>query len=137
MSIICDEFHLLGGQNRGVEKFDAVAKHLLKPIIICSATPELLITETVLPLGMCWTFSIPWRFLNFLSVHCATQANAFGMMPVVTGFLPPYNNAEEFLTAMNSVWFLPDNVQYHIEELLRIVVSKSCDFDIMRRHSLA
>ena len=119
VSIICDEFHLLGGvKAAGWKKFDAVAKHLHEPIIICSATPNYNDAERCYCIGhVLEPLAFRGGFLNFLSVHCATQANAFGMMPVVTGFLPPYNNAEEFLAAMNFVWFLPDNVQYHIEDL--------------------
>ena len=74
VSIICDEFHLLGGvKAAGWKKFDAVAKRLPKPIIICSATPNYNDAERCYCIGhVLYPFAFRGGFLNFLAVHCAT-----------------------------------------------------------------
>jgi superfamily II DNA or RNA helicase len=117
-AIICDEFHLLGGQKgQGWRKLDTLARHLEAPLFILSATPNYNDAERcycvqhVLDPNAC-----KGGYLQFIYQNCTTEQNPFGMEPRVTGFLR-YPDAAAFLADMKGVYYLPDDLVYKIQDV--------------------
>lgn len=118
-AVIADEFHLFGGQQgQGWKKLDRLSKGLLAPLVLASATPNYNDAER------CYCIqhilnpaSCKGGFLEFLYQNCKTEQNPFGMMPKVTGFLR-HPDAEGYLAALPHVYYVPDNVQYTINDIV-------------------
>lgn len=108
-AVICDEFHLLGGQRgQGWLKFSRMARVLKAPAIIMSATPNYNDAERVYCIQhVLDPNSTKGGFLNFLYTHCKTKHNPFGQVPLVEGFLR-FESAEEYLSKLKRVGYVPD-----------------------------
>ncbi len=117
-AVIADEFHLFGGHGgAGWKKLDRLAKGLLAPLVLASATPNYNDAER------CYCIqhvldpaSVKGGYLEFLYQNCKTKQNPFGMMPEVTGFLH-HPDAASYLAALPHVYYLPDNVAYTIDDI--------------------
>jgi hypothetical protein len=55
-------------------------------------------------------------FLDFVYKHCETEANPFGLMPKVTGFLH-HKDAAEYLASLPGVFYLKDDLQWSMHEI--------------------
>src|SRR5690606_1574000 len=117
--IVADEMHMFGGQKgQGWKKLDRLAQHLQAPMVLASATPNYNDAERVyciqhiLDPGSC-----RGGYPQFLYANCATEQNPFGLEPKVTGFLR-YDSAAEYLADMPGVFYLPDDVDYTIGDVL-------------------
>lgn len=116
--VIADEFHLFGGQQgKGWRKLDKLAAHLKAPLILCSATPNYNDAER------CYCVqhilspdTVKGGYLQFLYTECITEQNPFGMVPIVQGF-KHHTNAAEYLSSLDRVYYLPDDLAYKIEEV--------------------
>lgn len=116
--VICDEFHLLGGQGAvGWTKFDRMAASLQAPVVIASATPNYNDAER------CYCIqhvlnpaSTRGGFLQFIYSTCQTRQNPFGLVPIVEGFLQ-FASAEEYLASLPGVYYLPDDQVYTIADV--------------------
>lgn len=116
--VIADEFHLFGGhKGQGWKKLDMLARNLQAPLFLLSATPNYNDAERVYCVKhILEPHDTKGGYLQFLYTHCTTEQNPFGHEPKVTGF-KDYPSAAEFLASMKSVFYLPDDVVYTIEEL--------------------
>lgn len=119
-AIIVDEFHLLGGHTgQGWKKMDGLAKRLMAPLVICSATPNYNDAERVYCVQHVMDpDSVKGGFLQFLYTHCETEQNPFGSTPKVLGFKNG-QSAEQYLAALWFVHYVEDEVikQITIEEV--------------------
>ena len=119
--IILDEFHLLGGhKGMGWKKLDRIARGLLAPLIIASATPSYNDAERVYCIQhVLHPHTLKGGYIEFLYQNCNTKQNPFGMEPLVDDEHPfrNYADATEYLAKMDNVYYLPDNVQYTIRDL--------------------
>ena len=116
-AIIADEFHLFGGvKGEGFRKFRSATRHIKAPVILASATPNYNDAERVYCIQ---SILDPKKdtggFLQFLYRHCETEQNPFSNTPKVTGFWK-YESAAEFLAAMDQTFYLPDTVEYEIQD---------------------
>jgi superfamily II DNA or RNA helicase len=117
-AIICDEFHLLGGQKgQGWRKLDTLARHLQAPLFILSATPNYNDAERC----YCVVHVLSpdqhkGGYLQFLYTHCETEMNPFGMEPKVIGFRNHPDSAT-FLATQRYVYFLADDLVYTIDDI--------------------
>jgi Helicase conserved C-terminal domain len=117
-AIIADEMHMFGGHSgQGWKKLDKIALHLQAPLIMASATPNYNDADRVYciqhildPQGT------KGGFLDFIYQNCTTEANPYGMYPVVTGF-HRYANAAEYLADLKCVDYLPDDLVYTIIDI--------------------
>lgn len=116
--VIADEFHLFGGHSgQGWKKLDGLARGLRAPLLLASATPNYNDADRVYCIQhILDPASVKGGFLQFLYENCVTQQNHFSMMPDVIGFRH-HGSAEEYLAAMPKVFYLPDTVQYTIEDI--------------------
>jgi superfamily II DNA or RNA helicase len=118
MPVIADEFHLFGGQKgKGWQKFDQLARHLLVPVFMLSATPNYNDAERC----YCLVHVLdPQKhkggYLQFLYSHCETEQNPFGMEPKVVGF-HKYPDAASYLADQPNVFYLPDDLVYQIDDV--------------------
>lgn len=116
--IIADEFHMFGGSRAmGWRKLDRLARHVLAPVILCSATPNYNDAER------CYCVqhildpqSVQGGFLQFLYKYCITHQNPFGMTPLVEGFRN-FPDAAAYLASLEHVYHVPDDQVYHINNL--------------------
>ena len=110
LPIIADEFHLFGGQDgMGWRKFDRVARSLLAPIVIASATPNYNDAERCYCIqSVLDPHSVKGGYIQFLYQNCQTKQNPFGRTPLVEGFLH-YPDAASYLAALPGVYYVPDN----------------------------
>jgi superfamily II DNA or RNA helicase len=117
-AIIADEFHLFGGQKgQGWKKLDTLARHLLAPLFMLSATPNYNDAERCYCIQhVLDPLSCRGGYLQFIYYNCTTEQNPFGMEPKVTGFLK-YANAAEYLAALPNVYYLPDDLVYTIQDI--------------------
>lgn len=116
--IIADEFHMFGGARAmGWRKLDRLARHVLAPIILCSATPNYNDAERCYCVQhILDPYAIRGGYLQFLYEHCITQQNPFGMTPIVEGF-QKFPDAEAYLASLKNVFYVPDDQVYHIIDL--------------------
>lgn len=118
MSIIVDEFHLLGGaKGQGFKKIKQIARTGQGDIIICSATPNYNDAERCYcVLSVIDPPRVHGGFLQFLMSNCITRVNPFSATPLVDGFIH-YKNAEEFLSTHSRVHFVPDIHSVEIQDI--------------------
>ena len=116
--VIADEFHLFGGhKGQGWRKLDRLAKGLLAPLFLLSATPQYNDAERVYCVKhILDPHGTKGGYLEFLYKYCTTEQNPFGMEPKVTGF-KDYPDSATFLSSLNGVFYLPDDAVYVIDEL--------------------
>jgi hypothetical protein len=116
--VIADEMHLFGGQGgKGWKKLDRLAKGLLAPLILASATPNYNDAERCYCIQhVLDPLSCKGGFLQFIYQNCETEQNPFGQMPKVTGFLH-YADAAEYLSSLPGVAYLPDDLVYTIDDV--------------------
>jgi hypothetical protein len=118
VAVIADEMHLFGGHTgKGWMKLDRLAMHLQAPMILASATPNYNDAERVYciehildPIGT------KGGFIAFVYKNCETEANPFGEMPNVTGFLN-YPDAAAYLADLPGVEYLPDDLVFTVQDL--------------------
>lgn len=138
--VIVDEFHLLGGhKGKGWKKLDTMARHLLAPLLVMSATPNYNDAERVYCIQhVLDPHSCKGGYLEFIYRHCETEANPFGMEPKVTGFRN-FSDASEYLDSLPYVDYLPDDLVYSINDLI-VTGSTPAAFDWFgydeRRHKM-
>ena len=108
-AVICDEFHLLGGQRaQGWKKFSRYTRALQAPAIIMSATPNYNDAERCYCIHYVLDpLAVKGGFLQFLNSHCVTEHDPFSTTPKVKGFLK-FNDAAEYLAALPLVAYVPD-----------------------------
>jgi hypothetical protein len=120
--IIADEFHLFGGhKGQGWKKLDRAARGLQAPLVLASATPNYNDAERCYCIQhVLDPHSVKGGYLEFLYQHCNTQQNPFGMEPLVDDQRPfrNYLDAAEYLSALPKVAYLPDDLQYTIDDML-------------------
>ena len=116
--IIADEFHMFGGQQgQGWRKLDTLARHLLAPLFLLSATPNYNDAERVYCVQhILDPLSCRGGYLEFLYRHCETAQNPFGQTPNVLGFRN-FGSAAEYLAALPNVFHLPDDLVYTIRDI--------------------
>jgi hypothetical protein len=116
-AIIADEMHLFGGhKGKGWIKLDRLARGLQAPLILASATPNYNDADRVYCIQhVLDPKSCSGGFLQFLYTHCITEQNPFGVMPNVLGF-QKFNSAAEYLAALPGVLYVPDELDYEIED---------------------
>ena len=128
--VIVDEFHMLGGQKAsGWSKLNRLAAGSRGDIIICSATPNYNDAER------CYCVqkiidprSVAGGYINFIYQHCITRPNAFGTVPLVDSFRD-YKSAAEYLGQLDRVLWVPDDVEYKINDLeLRTAVDPQLEW---------
>jgi len=119
MPLIADEFHLFGGHNgKGWKRLDALTRGMTAPVVLASATPNYNDAERVYCIQhILDPASVKGGYIEFLYLHCETEPNAFGIEPIVTGFRN-YADAEEYLAAQPRVYYVPDEVDYTIEDIV-------------------
>lgn len=107
--IIVDEFHLLGGHvGKGWKKLDRIARGLLAPLVIASATPNYNDAERVYCIQHVLSpLSIRGGYLQFIYNECETRHNPFGNTPEVIGFHGG-RSAEEYLKSLPGVHYVED-----------------------------
>ena len=117
-AMIVDEFHLLGGHGgKGWKKLDTMARHLLAPLIIMSATPNYNDADRVYCIQhVLDPHSCKGGFLEFLYRECITEQNHFSATPDVLGF-QRFASAEEYLAALPHVHYVPDTLVYQIQDI--------------------
>ena len=115
--LIADEIHMFGGQGKqGWTKLDRYGQHLKAPIILASATPNYNDAERVYCIGhILHPKKYAGGYIQFLYRECETEENPFSRTPNVTGFID-YADAEQYLAAMEHVYYLPDELVYSIDE---------------------
>lgn len=115
--IIADEIHMFGGQGKqGWSKLDRYGQHLKAPIILASATPNYNDAERVYCIGhILHPDKYSGGYIAFLYRECETEENPFSRTPNVSGFIN-YQDASEYLSAMENVFYLPDELVYTIDE---------------------
>lgn len=118
LPVVADEFHMFGGHGGlGWKKLDRLAGGLKAPMILASATPNYNDAERVYCIQhVLDPMSCRGGYIEFLYRHCETEANAFAMEPIVTGFRN-YPNAAAYLADLPGVYYLPDTVQYTITDI--------------------
>jgi hypothetical protein len=118
-AVIVDEFHLLGGHTgKGWKKMDRLARGLTAPLLLMSATPNYNDADRVYCIQhVLDPHSVKGGFLEFLYTHCTTEQNPFSQTPNVTGF-QKYADAAEYLAALPYVEYLPDDLQYTIDDVV-------------------
>lgn len=123
MPVIADESHLFGGHaGKGWKKLDTMAMYLKAPLFLLSATPQYNDAERVYCIAhVLDPHNNKGGYLAFLYEHCVTKQNPFSMQPIVEGF-KSYASAEEFLAAMDKVYYLPDETVFNITEIHHTVV---------------
>lgn len=116
--LIADEFHLFGGHNgKGWKKLDAAARGMTAPVVLASATPNYNDAERVYCIQhILDPFSVRGGYIEFLYQHCETEANPFGVEPNVIGFRN-HDDAEAYLAALPGVYYVPDEVDYTVEDV--------------------
>lgn len=116
--IVADEVHMFGGQDKqGWKKLDRYGQHLKAPIILASATPNYNDAERVYCIGhILHPDKYSGGYIAFLYRECETEENPFSRTPNVTGFIN-YANAEDYLSKMENVFYLPDELVYTIDEI--------------------
>ena len=108
--VIVDEYHLLGGPSKlGFKVMDRMAPGMKAPVIIGSATPNYNDAERV----YCIAHVLDPNgnrggYPSWLYEHCITEPSRFSTIPIVHGF-KNYSSAEEFLSQMDGVVYLPDD----------------------------
>ena len=118
IAIIVDEFHLLGGhQGLGWKRLSRIARGLMAPLLILSATPNYNDAERC----YCVQFILDpigtkGGFLQFLYQHCKTEPNPFGVIPKVSGFLH-HVDAAGYLASLPNVLYVPDDAEYVIHDM--------------------
>lgn len=117
--IIADEFHMFGGHGgAGWVKFDRMARYLQAPVIMLSATPNYNDAERVYCIHhVLDPVTTKGGYLEFLYRHCVTEENHFSRIPNVTGF-KSYSTATEYLIDLPGVFYVEDDVDYTIEDVL-------------------
>lgn len=117
VAVIADEIHMFGGhKGQGWQKLNRLAKGLQAPLILASATPNYNDADRVYCIqSILDPHSVKGGFLQFLYDHCTTEQNPFGMMPNVTGF-QRYDTAAAYLADLPLVAYLPDDLDYQIED---------------------
>lgn len=116
-AVVVDEFHMLGGHTGvGWKKMDRLARGMIAPLILLSATPNYNDAERVYCIEhVLAPRRVSGGFLQFISNHCITEVNNYGVLPIVTGFIR-FADAEAYLAAMPEVSYLPDDVFVDIED---------------------
>ncbi len=116
-ALIVDEMHLLGGYKAaGWKKLNILARHLEAPIVLASATPNYNDADRVYCIEKILHPDRSKGYLAFLYENCTLEMNHFSQTPDVTGF-KEYPDAVAYLAAMDNVAYLPDNVEYEIDEV--------------------
>jgi len=116
-ALIVDEMHLLGGYKAaGWKKLNLLARHLEAPIVLASATPNYNDADRVYCIEKILHPDRSKGYLAFLYENCTLEMNHFSQTPDVTGF-KEYPDAAAYLAAMDNVAYLPDNVEYEIDEV--------------------
>lgn len=117
-AVVADEFHLFGGHGgKGWKKFDAMARGMVGPLVLASATPNYNDAERVYCIQhVLDPHSCKGGYIQFLYTHCVTEENPFGREPNVTGFAR-FGSAAEYLAALPGVLYLPDDVEYTISDI--------------------
>lgn len=121
-AVIVDEFHLLGGHGgKGWKKMDTMARHLLGPLIIMSATPNYNDAERVYCIQhVLDPHSVKGGYLEFLYRECITEQDPFSQTPKVLGF-QRFASAAEYLSALPYVYYLPDDLVWSIDDIDLVV----------------
>ena len=136
MPVIADESHLFGGHaGKGWKKLDTMAMYLKAPLFLLSATPQYNDAERVYCIAhVLDPHNNKGGYLAFLYEHCVTKQNPFSMQPIVEGF-KNYASAEEFLAAMDKVYYLPDEAVFTIDELyhMELLPDEFMDLNYNRR----
>lgn len=117
-AVIADEFHLFGGHGgMGWKKLDRLAAGLQAPLILASATPNYNDAERVYCIQhILDPHSCKGGYIEFVYQHCETEQNPFGRMPIVKGF-KNHKDAAEYLSKLDKVYYLPDEVVYTIDDI--------------------
>lgn len=120
--VIADEMHLFGGHGgKGWIKLDRLAGSLKAPMILASATPNYNDADRVYCIEhILDPLNCRGGFLAWISRHCTTEPNHFGMMPIVTGFLQYPDDkmgAAKYLASLPGVFYLEDDLNYEIVDL--------------------
>ena len=116
-ALIVDEMHLLGGYKAaGWKKLNLLSRHLSAPIVLASATPNYNDADRVYCIEKILHPAKSKGYLSFLYENCKLEMNPFSQTPDVTGFLE-YPDAAAYLADMRNVAYLPDNVEYEIDEV--------------------
>lgn len=118
-AVIGDEVHLFGGHNgKGWKRLDALGRRLEAPLIVASATPNYNDVERVYCIQhVLAPQTVKGGYLEFIYQHCETEQNPFGREPKVTGFRN-FADAEEYLAALPYVDYLPDELEYSINNIV-------------------
>ena len=131
VSLIVDEFHLLGGHGgKGWAKLDRLARGLKAPLIICSATPNYNDAERVYCIRHVMEDNLKGGFLDFLAQNCNTRTNPYGMTPLVDENNPfkLYKSAEEYLASLPYVVYVPDLHDPQVVDI-RVQTSVPAEFE--------
>ena len=119
--IIVDEFHLLGGHGgKGWKKLDTMARHLVAPLILMSATPNYNDADRVYCIQhVLDPHSCKGGFLEFLYRNCNTEQDPFSRTPKVDKDRPfvHFKDAAEYLAALPHVHYVPDELVYQIVDI--------------------
>lgn len=135
VALIVDEFHLLGGhKGQGWGKLDMIARGMVAPLLICSATPNYNDAERVYCIQHVMDPVGTGKYLDFIYRECDTEQNPFGIEPIVKGFRR-FNTAEAYLDSLPYVVHVPD---LHDPQVVDIEVKTSVpaefeDFGLNRR----
>lgn len=141
-AVIADEFHLFGGhKGKGWKKFDTLARGLVGPIVLASATPNYNDAERVYCIQhVLAPHTCKGGYIEFLYKHCTTEQNPFGMEPIVTGF-HQYEGSAEYLADLPEVEYLADDIEYTIVDITYpVTVDQAYEdfgFDARRRRIIA
>lgn len=134
--VIADEFHLFGGSTgKGFDKLARLSRGLGAPLIMCSATPNYNDADRCYcVLRILDPDKTHGGILQFIYSNCTTEQNPFGTMPIVTGF-QRYPNATEFLIDLPGVYYLPDNVESEIQDVVlpHVIPDEFEDYGYLRR----
>ena len=135
-AVIADEFHLFGGSTgKGYAKMDRLARSLEAPVILCSATPNYNDADR------CYCVqhildpeSVKGGILQFIYSNCITEQNPFGAMPIVKGF-QRYPDAASYLESLPGVYYLPDNVESEIQDVVlpHVIPDEFEEYGYLRR----
>lgn len=124
-AVIVDEFHLLGGHGgKGWMKMDTMARHLLGPLIVMSATPNYNDAERVYCIQhVLDPHSCKGGYLEFLYRECETEQDPFSMEPKVLGF-KNHPDAASYLSSLPYVHYLPDDLVWSIDDVELLVIEE-------------